>query len=280
MFKGKAALLLGLILLFSGSLFAQEDESDIELFLIDSYVTQKEPYLLRLSFFTTEKVKSEVVIDDLIEFEISDTLAEDHQKEFDVAGVMFSGSMVTFEIKLTTQSGEEVVKGPYELVIPHLEELIQTDEDFNLLTVCCFGGVIFGLPSPTAVFADGETKFALSKEIPLLSYYTSGYNYPSHYVSVEYQYIFDIEHNSIYRAGYKYLHTVPVIEYLSAGVNYTTDFSGYNGVSPEISAGLMRFYNVFTLYARYRYNTGFEDNSFEFHEVSVGIFSNFFSFNF
>lgn len=262
------------------SLQAQNEMEDIELFLVDSYVTQEKPYIFKLTFFTTERVKSAVKLDDEIFFIVSDTLSEDHSSEFDVTGQNFSGAVVVMYITLTNEAGAEVVKGPFEIILPQLEQKIETDQDLNLLTVCCFGGVIFGLPSPTAVLYDGETKWSLSKEIPVLSFYTSGYNYPAHYLGLEYQYINDVQSKHLYRLGYKYLHTIPVFEYISAGVNVYSDFKGQNGYSPEISVGLMRFYNVFTLYGRYRYNKDFEHNYPEFHEISIGLYSNFFSLNF
>ena len=182
-------------------------------------------------------------------------------------------------ITLTMEDGSEIKKGPYEVILPQLEALIETDQDLNLLTVCCFGGVIFGLPAPTAVFYDGETKWAISKEIPLLSYYTSGFNYPAHYLSFEYQYVSDIPNNHLYRLGYKYIKTLPLIEYLSAGANVFTDLKGNSGISPEFTVGVYKFYNVFTVYTRYRYNFEFDDSNYKFHEVSIGLYSNFFSLN-
>lgn len=266
-------------LFLTGSSLAQDEFSDIELFLIDSYVTQEKPHIFKLTFFTTESVKSEIILDGNLEYVVSGTLAEDHKGEFDVTSQSFSSSTVVMNITLTTENGTEIVKGPYEIILPQLEALIETDQDLNLLTVCCFGGVIFGLPAPTAIFFEGETKWALSKEIPLLSYYTSGFNYPAHYLSLEYQYINDVENNHLYRVGYKYIKTLPVIEYLSGGVNLYSDFKGHNGLSPEFTIGIYKFYNVFTIYSRYRYNFEFNNSDNKFHELSIGLYSNFFSLN-
>jgi hypothetical protein len=68
------------------------------------------------------------------------------------------------------------------------------------------------------------------------------------------------------------------LKYLSPGVSLYTNFLGNNGVAIEFSAGLFTIVDTFTLYARYRYNLKPGDSSGNFHEMSFGLYSGFFSF--
>ncbi|MBS3945644.1 MAG: hypothetical protein KGZ42_09125, partial [Melioribacter sp.] len=166
----------------------------------------------------------------------------------------------------------------YEVEIPRMIA-IEKDKGSGLLQVCCFGGIIFGLPSPTIVMMNDKKIFGLSKEIPIFSFYSGGYNYPIGYVGAEYSYLFNSDKKNFIRIGYKHIFQIPLIEYVSIGANYFSDFKGYNGVSPELSVGLFKIQNVFTLYSRYRYNIQPGRSGTDFHEFSIGLYSNFFSLN-
>jgi hypothetical protein len=79
------------------------------------------------------------------------------------------------------------------------------------------------------------------------------------------------------RTGYKQIFEPGFIEYVSPGVKVFTNFAGNNGISPEISFGLFRMLDSFTVYARYRYNIKPGDSSANFNEISIGLYSSFFS---
>jgi len=279
----KNAIFLFLIIfsLLNPTVFAQEEylETDrIEVFLIDAYVTAEPPHIFVLSFFTSDSCTSEVTIEGKTPIEISADLTDNHLKKIDITNLEFDSLIVPFIVTLFNKDGIESKSEPFELILPMNNGLLNSDSP-GLFTICCFGGIIFGLPSPTLVLYEGENYFALSKEIPLLSFYSQGYNYPAGYISVEYQHVFDSAIESFVRVGYKHIIQIPGLEYVSSGVSYVTDLHGFNGLSPEVSVGLFRIYNVFSLYAKYRYNFKLGADGIDFHEISVGLYSNFFSFN-
>ncbi|MGK9369785.1 hypothetical protein ACSSWA_12860 [Melioribacter sp. Ez-97] len=274
-----------LIVLFSfspaGLLLAQGQE-DIEIYIIDSYISPEAPYVFNLTFFTTDSVISKVIIENTGEFIISKKPEVDHKFEKDVTELKTNGKYLRYRIEITDRNGNKIQSPPYEAEFPH--NIVMKDRNLNLLQVCCFGGVIFGLPSPVYIRYNEKDYFGLSKEIPLFSFYSGGYNYPLGYVGVEYTYVFnkgnpDLSRDFI-RVGYKQIIQLPAIEYISLGISYFNDFKGSYGYSPELSLGLFKIENVFTFYARYRYSNGISGGNYRFNEYSVGIYSNFFSINF
>ncbi len=272
----KVQMLFLMILSFATICVAQNTE--VEVFVIDSYITPETPHKFVLSFFTTEKVKASVTLENKYSLAVTDTLAEDHKTKIDISSYAFDSSYVKFYISGVDSLGREFKSDNFEVVIPYKTNL-KSDENTSLLTVCCFGGIIFGLPSPTAVFQNEETKFSLVKEIPLLSYYSGGYNYPSGYFSIEYAHIFDTEFKNYLRVGYKQVFEIDYLEFVSPGVSGFTSFKGFNGFSPEITIGWFKIYNAFTVYSRYRFNFQPSKSDRNFHELSIGLYSNFFSLN-
>lgn len=270
--------LISFLLLFILSFSSSAQDADVEVFVIDSYITQVEPYIFILSFFTADSVTSTVTIENQYSFVVSDTLAEDHQIEIDLSNMTLDSAYVKFIISGETKNGVKYVSDQFEVIAP-FKNLLQSDKDPSLLTMCCFGGIIFGLPSPSVVFLDGETKFSLAKEISLFTHYSGGYNYPAGYFGIEYAHIFNTEHQNFLRFGYKQIFTLKPIEFISAGVSGFTSFKGFNGVSTEITIGWLKIYNAFTLYSRYRYNFQLSNFDRNFHEISIGLYSHFFSLN-
>lgn len=263
-------------------ILAQTDtstENGTEIFLIDAYVTNDQPYKFVISFFTTEKFKSKVVISDKYKFDISKDFEEDHKGEIELKGIKFDSTSVHFRIIAIDHNGIEHASDNYELILPFKIDPILGGGP-GIFQVCCFGGIIFGIPSPTYITNNGESYFSLTKEIPLISYYAGGYNYPSGYFSLEYAYVFNAESEHYLRAGYKHIFQLPVVEYVSPGLGLFSDMKGHNGISTELSLGIVRIYNVFTLFTRYRYNIQPGGDKIKFHEFSIGLYSNFFSFNF
>jgi hypothetical protein len=273
----------GLILigcfLFAGAVFAQEEESmPVEINIIDSYVTPDEPYRFFLTFFTDDSCTSKILLHEKYEFIISPVPTDDHKAEIEITKLKFDSSVVSYRISVTDRNNREIVSDTYDLILPHHEESF-ADNSSSIFTICCFGGVIFGVPSPGYVNAGGKKYFSLSKEIPLLSFYDSGYNYPTSYLGIEYSYVFKAPNKNYLRIGYKYLFQPGAIEYISTGINFTSDFKGFNGLSPELSVGLFTLQNAFTVYTRYRFNWQPGESARDFHEISIGLYSNFFSLN-
>ena len=59
----------------------------IEIYIIDAYVTLEKPYILKLSFFTSEETKSVLHFNDE-EYAVSDTYSEDHEFELNMNTVL------------------------------------------------------------------------------------------------------------------------------------------------------------------------------------------------
>jgi hypothetical protein len=276
MYKSLRSLIIitAIILLLPGNNIAQEDTDSIEVFLIDSYVTPEEPHRLILSFFTSDVSKSKVLIDDIEDYEISDTLTDNHKIEIDLTGMTFSKKEVPFFIIVENEAGNTYYSDKYEFEIPY-ETKIEGGSD--IFTFCLFGGVVFGLPSPVYVRMENADYFSLTKEIPAVFIRSSGLGYPTGYFSAEYSHIFNAPVKNFLRLGYKHIIGVPLIEYISPGINGFTNFKGFNGISPELSFGLFRIYNAFTVYTRYRFSAKPGSSGSEFHEVSIGLYSGFFA---
>lgn len=266
-----------LIILMTSTFYSQEAEVDV--IVIDSYVANEKPYMLTLTFFTLEPVKADVIIENEYKFTISDTLAEDHETKIDITDLQFDSTYVEFVVIGETAEGQKFESDKFEFVLP-FRDMLQSDKNTSLITVCCFGGVIFGLPSAALVIQEDQNYFSLTKEIPVLSFYSGGYNYPTGYIGIEYSYIFDAEFKNFLRLGYKQLFEVEPIEFISGGVNGFTTFNGFNGISPEVTIGWFKVYNTFTVYSRYRFNFQPSKSDRNFHEISIGLYSNFFSINF
>lgn len=270
-----------ILFLLHSTTFTQVDSTaigDIEIFVIDSYITQEQPYKFFLSFFTSDSCTAKVKLLDDREYLISDKLSDNHKIEIIIANSLYQSSRLKYYVYVKDREGIEFRSQLYEVEIPKLIA-IENENNLGLLQVCCFGGVIFGLPSPTVVFTSNQKYFGLSKEIPIFSFYSGGYNYPIGYISAEYSHLFNSDKKNFIRVGYKHLFQIKPIEYLSLGVNYFSDFKGYNGISPEISVGLFKIQNVFTFYTRFRYNFQPDRGGTDFHEFSIGLYSNFFSLN-
>ncbi len=273
-------LIFLIFFLSTGILYSQietEDAGSIEIFVIDSYITPETPHKFVLSFFTSDSCKSMIVINS-DKYKVSEKYTDNHKFEL-ILDKKSGQNKFTYQLIVNDFNGNESTSQVYEVEIPQ-EMILAGEKDLDLLQVCCFGGVIFGLPSPTLVLVGDKSYFGLSKEIPIFSFYSTGYNYPVGYIGAEYSYIFNHDKKNFLRFGYKHLFQLEFIEYISGGLNYFTDFKGYNGISPEFSFGLFQIQNVFTLFLRYRYNLQTIKGGEDFHEFSVGLYSNFFSINF
>ena len=265
-------LIIGLAL---PSIFAQSEADSIEVYLIDGYVKPEPPLKFVLSFFTSDIAKSVVVIDGRYSSPVSDEFTDMHKAEIDLEDMKFYEKIVPFVIKTENENGKTFTSETFDFDLP-FEPEIKGGSDF--VQLCLFGGAIFLLPYPNYAIQNGQGSFSLTKEIPLISFRSSNLNYPAGFLSLEYSYIFGAEEKNYLRAGYKKIYELPHIKYLSPGVSLYTNFLGNNGIGLELSAGLFTIVDTFTFYARYRYNIKPGDSSGNFHEMSLGLYSGFFSF--
>jgi hypothetical protein len=265
--------------LFFSSSFAQEPEihDSVEVYLIDSYIPPEMTNIFRLSFLTSVPSKSKVIIEDKYEYTVSDTLAENHDLLIDLTDLEFNSKTIPFIIYVEDSLGHTYRSEKFEFDIP--VEMKRAEES-NFLLFCLFGGIVFLVPSPAYVIQKEENYFSLTKEIPLVMIRSRSYDYPLGYFSIEYSHIFDAPVNNLMRLGYKHIFEVPGIKYISPGINGSTNFKGFNGVSPELSIGLFEIADTFTLYTRYRFNFKPGETGSEFHEISVGLYSGFFTLYF
>ncbi len=275
----KHFLIIFLAFQFFTAIVSAQDENKTEVFLIDAYATPEPPHKFILSFFTSDSVKSKVVINNKFEFTVSENFNEDHKTEIDLSGFEFDSASVPFYIVVTDKNGKESRSEDFELLLPYNNEMAHR-EVASPFSQLCIGGVLFLMPSPGLVWENGNSNFSLSKEIPLLTFYGGGYNYPSGYVSLEYSYVFNAEKRNYLRLGYNHMFPTKYIEFVSPALKGYTDFQGNNGISGEISFGLFKFYKVYAVYLRYRYNYQPVEPFKSFQEISIGLFSSFFSINF
>lgn len=267
------------------TVFAQEDNSSVDIFVIDSYVTPEEPHKIILTFFTSENVIAKIKFDGNPELIVSKDYQEEHKFELLLNKLKYDSTSIPYLITVEKENGEKSISEKFDLYLPEDYNLEITNNS-NFLDLC-IGGVWYLIPSPTLTNVDSRLNYSLTKEFPLVSFYGEGYNFPSSYFSFEYSYLFDSGstrdiniNRNFFRVGYKYIMQTEVIKYVSPGINLTTNFNGFNGISPEVSFGLFKFYETFTLYARYRYNYPFDSAYQDFHEISIGLFTSSISFNF
>ncbi|GAB4130040.1 MAG: hypothetical protein Fur0015_03910 [Ignavibacteriales bacterium] len=258
------------------SLFAQESSTDI--FVIDSYITPEKPYLIRVSFITSDSVQSKIIFNNKLSFDVSKDFVGTHKFETNLENIKLeSTSSLLYVIQVKDSAGNISESESNELSLP--VDLSSESTKGDLFTLC-LGGTVFLFPNPTLVITKEKKYFSFTKEIPIVSFFSKGYNYPVGYFSAEYSYIEKIRYNHFLRVGYKQMIHIPYLEYVSIGLNGFTDFKGKNGVSPEVSVGLIRLYNIFTLFGRYRFNIKPNDGTQNFHEITIGLYSNFLSINF
>jgi len=274
MIKKSNYILILIFLTISSSLFSQSDS--LEIFIIDAYVTPESPHIFKLSFFTSEEVKSKINIDEKYLTNISDDFVEDHLAEIDFTKYKFDKKFVPYKIISERGNGEIIESEIFELILPY-EEFIETKEGGNPVSTILFGMLLYLIPSPNMILTNNDNYFSLTKEFPIITFYSSGYNYPSGNISLEYTHIYESTSNNILRLGYKYTIPIRLIDYITPGVTGFTDFCGFNGIGAEVSFGLFKVYDIFTVYTRYRYNFKPSNANQFFHEISIGLFSHFFT---
>lgn len=263
----------------SVSIWGQEEtgtnSDSIEVFIIDSYIPPENPNRFILSFYTSLPCKTMLAIENNLIFPISNEITDNHRIEVDLSKISLNKNKVNYVIMMENEEGVKSSSEVFELELSHQEEVVESKSSY--LFTCLTGGVVFLTPSITIVQSNGKTYFGLIKELPIFSFYSGGFNYPSGYVAVEYAHVPKVEKKNYFRIGYKHIFEIPKFEYLSPGLNGFTDFRGFNGVSPELSIGLLKIYNVFTLYSRYRYNFSPGKSGVDFSEFSIGLYSSFFT---
>ena len=258
------------------NLFAQTDS--VEVFIIESFISQENPGIFALTFNTSIPSKSKILIDGKYLLPLSDSLTDTHSKKFDISKLKFDSSNVTFKAILTDSLNKTNESDSYEIYVPR--EV--TVESKNATYFSCFyGGIVYLIPNISMNLSgrDGKLKnyWGLSKEFPLLSHYQGGYNFPKSYLSAEYSHVLKFEDKNFLRLGYKFLFETNFGEFFTVGLNGVYDFKQFKGIAPEVSWGILPIRDVFTLTLKYRYNKSFAKPTQAFSEISLGLCSWFFS---
>jgi hypothetical protein len=268
----KTILILLFIFSSYANLFSQTDS--IEVYLIDAYCTREIPFTFKLSFYTSDVCKSKVILENKYSYDISTEPTDFHKIDIDISKLDFKQKIVNFVIVTEDSLENKFTSETFDFDLP-FEPQIKSGSD--LFTLCLFGTAIFLLPYPSYV-SDGHTSyFSLTKEIPFISFRSRSLNYPSGYLSLEYTYIFNAVNRNYLRAGYKKIIELPYTEYVSPGITLYTNFKTNQGISPEISVGLFTIKDTFTFYARYRYNIKLSSAGTNYSEITIGLYSGFFS---
>ena len=181
-----------LILLLSVSLsFAQDEISEIDIFVIDSYVTPDEPHKVMLTFFTSENVKANILFNGNDEIEVTSEYLEEHKFEMLLSKLNYDSTSIPYTIIVENNSGVKSTSDEFDLYLPD-EYNLEIKNNSNFIDLC-LGGILYLIPSPTVLnYYPSMLNYALTKELPIISFYGGGYNFPNSYISLEYSYLFDL----------------------------------------------------------------------------------------
>ncbi|MEJ5304552.1 MAG: hypothetical protein WHV63_01295 [Ignavibacteria bacterium] len=276
-------------------LFAQEEDvfedsvQTIEVYLIDNYLKSDNEKVLVLSWMTNLPVKSQVEIEDIGLFNVSDTLTDFHQTRIDLSSYQFKKEEYYFKIISELEDGTKQESEEYSFLVP-LEEKITTQSSTTTSTKTSssyylynfvLGMSLWLLPSPAIAIEDGQSKFAILKDFPLVSIGSSSAykTFPYVYFYAGYLHIPDGFIKNSFRLGTKYLYEISNLKhFVSVGIGGFTNFKGKNGINGEIGFSFLKILRTFELTANYSYNF-LPSSKHHFHLFSIGLFTSSFSLN-
>ena len=264
-----------LIFLSTFNLYSQN--GDIQLIIIDSFIPPEQPLTLNLSFFTSEPTTSKILISNEFEFVTTEEFTSQHNIKIDISNIAVD-NMILQAIIIVTDSMNQITKSE-ELLIDY-PKIIKVEKESNFLLFGLMFASVFIIPTPGYAYTEGENRFSLTKEIPLISFTSENINYPKSYFALELTHIYKADRSNFMRVGYRYMKEIPILKYISPGIELVTNFGGFNGIGTSFSIGLFNVLDTFTLYTRYRYNFQPSQSDRNFSEVNVGLYTNFFSVHF
>lgn len=246
----------------------------IEVFIIDAFVPPEAPEKFNITYYTSVLCKSAIMIDNQYLIPVSDTITDNHRAEINLGKYNFSKLLIPYYIITEDESGNKWNSEVYDIEIR--KELVVESSGSNLLS-CLLGSIVFITPHIGYINAHGESFLRLKKELPLFTFHSGGYNYPSGAFMFGYAHTFNFKPNNLFLYGYRHFIEIPVFEYISPYAGGYSNFKGVNGASAEISIGLLKLYNVFSIEtgARYSLQPGIKGS--ESWEISIGLFSSFFT---
>lgn len=250
----------------------EDNQEELEIFLIDAFCKPDSNRILMITYYSSFPVKSKVILENKYEYRVSNELTELHKIRIDLSNLKFEDKQIDFVVISEDSLGNKYTSETFDFDLPFEPQI---EGGSNILTLCLFGGAIFLLPNPGLVVQDNKAEWSLTKEIPLLSF-RKGYNYASSYLSFEFSYYNNFEDKFNYRLGYKKIWEVKSIEFISAGLSAFSNFNKNSGLAPEVTIGLFKLFESFTIYGRYRYNYIFSSDN-GLHEFNIGFYSGFFT---
>ncbi|PJA98383.1 MAG: hypothetical protein CO128_07605 [Ignavibacteriales bacterium CG_4_9_14_3_um_filter_30_11] len=267
--------MVSLIFFSTFNLYSQSGNTQI--IIIDSFIPPEQPLTLNLSFFTNDPTSSKILISNEFEYTTTKELTSQHNIKIDISSIAVD-EMVLHAFIIVTDSMNRITKSE-ELLIDY-PKTIKVEKESNFLLFGLMFASVFIIPTPGYAYTEGESRFNLTKEIPLISFTSENINFPKSYFALELTHIYKADRSNFMRIGYRYMKEIPILKYYSPGVDLVTNFDGFNGIGASISLGLFDVLDTFTLYTRYRYNFQPSQSDRNFSEINVGLYTNFFSVHF
>jgi len=271
----KYFVMVSLIFFSTFNLYSQSGNTQI--IIIDSFIPPEQPLTLNLSFFTNDPTSSKILISNEFEYTTTKELTSQHNIKIDISSIAVD-EMVLHAFIIVTDSMNRITKSE-ELLIDY-PKTIKVEKESNFLLFGLMFASVFIIPTPGYAYTEGESRFNLTKEIPLISFTSENINFPKSYFALELTHIYKADRSNFMRIGYRYMKEIPILKYYSPGVDLVTNFDGFNGIGASISLGLFDVLDTFTLYTRYRYNFQPSQSDRNFSEINVGLYTNFFSVHF
>ena len=263
------------IVFFADTILCQS--KSVQIYVIDSYISPEKPLKLNVSFFTTQTTTSKILISNKFEYTISDKLTSLHKVKIDISNFGLKDTILTF--KIIVKSSNYVITESQTYLVDY-PKIISVGKESNFLLFGMLFASIFIIPTPSYAFTEDGNHFSITKEIPLISFRSESINFPRSYFALEYTHIYNTDRSNFLRIGYKYIKEIPVVKFISPGIDIVTNFDGFNGIGVGVSLGLFNVVDTFTLYVRYRYNFQQSHSERNFSEISLGLYTNFFSVHF
>lgn len=289
--KKLSVIIIVFLFLFMNFIHAQEEDSlyensteKIEVYLIDNYVKLNGAKELILSWMTNIPVKSKVKINDIGEFICSDSLQEFHTFNLNLSRLNLSKDEYVFKIISEDETGEVFESEEYSFSLPNetiVPNQIEEKKYGFYLYNCLLGGTFWLIPSSAIAIENANLKFALVKDLPLLSFGSSSAykSYPYGYIYAGYSHIFKGILQNTFRYGYKHLIEIQKHKnFVSLGIGGFSNFKGMNGFSTEVGISLLKILDSFELYGGYSFNI-IPEKSYKLHLFQIGLYTSSFSIN-
>lgn len=266
--------------------FFEESSDSLEIYLIDNYIKSETDKILILSWMTNMPVKSKIEIKGIGIYSVSDTLTDFHQVNLDLNNFKFDKEENYFKIISEFEGGTIMESDEYSFVVPIESEVqissqrISTSSSYYLYNFIT-GITLWLLPSPGFALESNQTKFALVKDLPIVSIGSSSAykTFPYAYFYIGYSHIFNGNIKNAFRIGTKYLYEIKNLKhFISLGIGGFTNFKGSDGIAGEFGFSFLKILNTFEVYTSYSYNY-LPSSKQKFHLFNIGLFTSSFSIN-